>query len=69
MGLSLNLLGSHVCLYCGLSLGRRHMPHLDIAVAIVVLAPATKGMAEVLTHVSPAASRQRKNLKSLHSSV
>lgn len=33
------------------------MPHLDIAIAIIVLAPATKGMAEVLTHMSPAASR------------
>ena len=32
------------------------MPHLDIATAIVVLAPATKGMAEVLAHMSPAAS-------------
>ena len=52
-----NLLGNQVRLYCGLSLGWRHMPHLDIAVAIVVLAPATKGMAEVLTHMSPAASR------------
>ena len=31
------------------------MPHLDIAIAIGVLAPATKGMAEVLTHMSPAA--------------
>lgn len=33
------------------------MPHLDIAIVIIVLAPATKGMAEVLTHMSPAASR------------